>query len=561
MNKIKEENLTIKLHEFHYDEKEKLYVLPESLKSLYLGFNNSNRKDEERNLKFIQTVSKIKQNSEDLHRSGKELLSPYQLGIGRSNIIKCFNLPSESTILDLTSGSGAITRYLGENFQSVDCVESSYMRAKSIQEHTRTLNNVKIFYSNIKWIQFEPLYDIVILIGLSEYSSYIFPNKENPLIYLLEIAKSALKPNGVILLAIDNKIGLKYWNGYPENNTGTPFDSINGYPRREFPLTFSKREIKELLQESGFSEISFFYCYPDYEYATEIFSDLGDEKELYLHNWVTIPFWIFDKYRNLNFHEGLALKSLSVAGLMRELANSFLIIASNNSSLILESDWVVKKFSINRSKEYQCITTLRLTPYPQIDKARLFSSSDKPKRELIIGGSSLKLTHQISNSNWEEGDLLLYDLYKLIFQDNFTERVKKLLEEYYKRVIKRYLTGEKDIEGFPLLKGDSMDLIFRNIIRDKTGNLIPIDLEWVVDGCIPADYVVYRCIFHDINTIIGFHFPNRIQNLDQFCIDMVKTIFPNYESYRHLRNVQTEELFQKSILPVEPNEFERIQMG
>jgi len=532
MNKIKEENLTIKLNEFHYDEKEKLYVLPE-------------------HLKYKQNIPRIGQNSEDPQRSGKEWLSPHQSGTYRANIIECFNLPSDSAVLDISSGCGAMTRYLGEKFNSVDCVEYNYLRAKSIQEHTKTLNNVKIFYSDIKWIQLEPLYDIVILIGISDYISNNFPNKENPLTILLEIAKSALKSNGLMVLAIDNKIGLKYWNGYPENNTGTPYDSINDYPRKKSPITFSKREIEELLRESGLSEVSFFYCYPDYEIATEIFSDLGDEKELYLHNWITIPFWIFDKYRNLNFHEGLALKTLSNAGLMRELANSFLIIASNGSSLICESDWVVKKFSRNRSKEFQCTTTLNLTPIPQIDKVRLLNSFDKTKREMINGSSSLKFTHQISKSNWKEGDLLLYDLYKAIFQDNFSESVKKLLKEYYELVMKKFFTGEKDREGFPLLKGISMDLIFRNIIRDKTGTLTPIDLEWVVDGCIPADYVIYRCIFHDICTVVRLHFPNKIQNLNQFCIEMVKTIFPNYGRHRHSRNIQTEKLFQKSILPDE----------
>lgn len=517
MKKFDKDELRIRLREFHYDEEANLYLLPEASK-------------------LAPDIPNIGHSSEEFERSEDARSFPPHLAANRSNIIECFNFPSNSTILEFSSGSGTITRYLGRNFKSVDCIECNYLRARSIREYTKSLRNIKIYHNNIERIYFEPIYDIVLLIGILENTPRYLPNSPNPLLSLLQTAKSALKRNGLMLLAIDNKFGIKHWDDLPENHAGTPSDNTNREPKREIPMAFSKPEIKELLRKSGFSHYSFFYCYPNYKFATGIFGESGNEEKLYLHNWIDFP---------LSF----AFKASSKRVSMREHANSFLIIATRKAPFILESDWVAKKFSKNRCMEYQCITALQLTPRPQITKSRLYSTFCSKKKELIIGSSALELSHQISNSSWIAGDLLLYDLYEVLVQDNFIEGIKKILEEYFEHIMRKFSTGKMDEEGYPLLKGNSLDFIFRNIIREETGNLAPIDLEWVVDGCIPADYIVYRCIFHDINTTLRVQFPNRIPNLNDFCINLLAAIFPHYGSHRQFKNIQSELNFQKKILP------------
>ena len=89
----------------------------------------------------------------------------------------------------------------------------------------------------------------------------------------LRIISKHLKPDGKIILAIENRLGLKYFAGAPEDHTDLHFFGINGYPGNQSVRTFSKNELGELLENSGFPFLRFYYPYPDYKFPTEIFTD------------------------------------------------------------------------------------------------------------------------------------------------------------------------------------------------------------------------------------------------------------------------------------------------
>ena len=60
-------------------------------------------------------------------------------------------------------------------------------------------------------------YDYITLIGVFEYGeSYI--QSENPYVDFLKIISRHLKPDGKIILAIENRLGLKYWAGCTEDH-------------------------------------------------------------------------------------------------------------------------------------------------------------------------------------------------------------------------------------------------------------------------------------------------------------------------------------------------------
>ena len=66
-----------------------------------------------------------------------------------------------------------------------------------------------------------------------------------------------LKPEGRLLIAIENRLGLKYFAGAPEDHTDLHFFGINGYPGNQSQRTFSKNELGELLENSGFPFLRF----------------------------------------------------------------------------------------------------------------------------------------------------------------------------------------------------------------------------------------------------------------------------------------------------------------
>ena len=74
-------------------------------------------------------------------------------------------------------------------------------------------------------------------------------------------------------MAIENKIGIKYLCGAKEDHTERMFESIHNYPHTNGVKTFSKRELSDLLNVSGFNDLEWYYSLPDYKLPQQIFSD------------------------------------------------------------------------------------------------------------------------------------------------------------------------------------------------------------------------------------------------------------------------------------------------
>jgi hypothetical protein len=531
------------LSEFQYDRASGIYVFPG--KELHTIDYSDGIKTENFILKTIKNSKNISDDSSELMLQVKDWPSFYHMGIGRSNILKALALPFNAKVLELGSGCGAVSRYLGENFKFVDSVEGSSLRAKITRERCRDLKNVKIFCSNFRHIKFDIDYDVITLIGVSEYAPVYFADKQNAkesFLTLLKIAKNALKESGSLIIAIENKIGIKYWSGCPEDHTGKIFDGIHGYPFDRGPITFSKKEIEALLEEGGFSYNSFYYCFPDYKFASTIISDVGDEKKFYLHNWIELPFTSYDATRIYTFHEGLALKTLTESKLLREFANSFLIVARKNDSLASRKPyWIAKKFSMRRHKEFRCVTELKIKPEISIKKRRLEGTD----REYSIFNDTIKIKHKVNDSVWCEGDLVVFEIFRAMYKTNFKNKILELLQTYYQELIRQYHTGVYDEKGYPVLKGTLIDFTFRNIVR-KEEEFLCLDNEWWIEN-ISADYMMYRCIKIDIIELQKPWVMKKIGNADKFIIELIKHFFPKYGTARHNRNKKLEEVIQNLV--------------
>ncbi len=529
------------LSEFQYEKESGIYLSEKSHTICY----SDGASVENYILQSIKKAKDITDDSEELMKMAKDWPSYYHLGIGRSNILKTLNLLPNAKVLELGSGCGALTRYLGENFESVDGIEGSPQRAQIAHERCRDLKNVKIFCSDFNRVKFNNNYDIVTLIGVLEYSPKYCLNQldtTDACLMLLNLAKTALKKNGILLIAIENRIGIKYWSGCPEDHTGKIFSSIYGYPEGKGVITFSKKELNSLLEKAGFLNNSFYSCFPDYKFASTIFSDIEDEKDFYLHNWVEIPFRTYSVPRSYTFHEGLAIKTLSKSGLLREFANSFLVIASKSeNNIVNKPDWIAKRFSTQRRKEFQCITTLKINPKIYIEKKKIIND-----KNYIIKKNNYKIKQKAINSPWYDGDLLIFDIYKMSICKDYKKKLLKIFNLYYQELFKRYYIGSNDKEGYPLLKGESIDFIFRNIIK-ANNKILPIDNEWFIENSIPADYVMYRTVITDI---VGSQFPwidKKIKNVDKFTVELIKSIFPNYGNRRNNKNKLIEKSFQDGV--------------
>lgn len=68
-------------------------------------------------------------------------------------------------------------------------------------------------------------YDYITLIGVFEYSQgYI--GTEQPYVEMLRRISRHLAPGGKVVIAIENRLGLKYWAGCTEDHVGKYFEGL-----------------------------------------------------------------------------------------------------------------------------------------------------------------------------------------------------------------------------------------------------------------------------------------------------------------------------------------------
>src|SRR3546814_17264695 len=82
-----------------------------------------------------------------------------------------------------------------------------------------------------------------------------------------------LTEDDILIIAIENQFGLKYFNGDREDHLGTLFDGIEGYSRHPGKArTFGRVEL-DLLVKEKFEHTRFLYPYPDYKIPDCVLSD------------------------------------------------------------------------------------------------------------------------------------------------------------------------------------------------------------------------------------------------------------------------------------------------
>ena len=121
----------------------------------------------------------------------------------RWNILNWYPFKKDADVLEVGAGMGALTGLLCEKAKSVVSVEMSEARASVIKARYSERKNLKIVTEDIlKW-ESPQKFDYVVFIGVLEYAD-VFLESSNPYNDFIEKAKSFLKPDGVLLFAIED---------------------------------------------------------------------------------------------------------------------------------------------------------------------------------------------------------------------------------------------------------------------------------------------------------------------------------------------------------------------
>ena len=247
----------------------------------------------------------------------------YHLSKIRHNLLEWYDFDKDASLLEIGSGCGALSGLFCEKVNRVVGIELSKKRSLINAGRNKKYNNLEIYVGNFEDIDIKEKFDYVTLIGVLEYSpAYI--NSASPFEDMLIKAGNYLKDDGKLIIAIENKFGLKYFNGVAEDHTGNLFDGIDGYKSTDSVRTLTKNDIEKLLVRSGYNNNYFYYPLPDYKMPNVVYSEEYLPSSGDLRNMSDV----YDRERYSLFDAVSVYDQLCDDNKFEYFSNSFLIFAS-----------------------------------------------------------------------------------------------------------------------------------------------------------------------------------------------------------------------------------------
>lgn len=468
----------------------------------------------------------------------------YHLSHIRENVVSWLPIKPTEKVLEVGAGCGAITGVLCRLAESVTSVELSKKRSLINAYRNKEYDNLTIMVGNFEDVEkgLNEKYDYITLIGVLEYAaSYI--NADKPYQQFLEILKKHLAPGGKIIIAIENRLGMKYFAGCKEDHLGEYFGGIMGYAQESGVKTFSKGKITQLLNETGFTNQKFYYPYPDYKLAHTIYSDdklpgVGD-LNTNLRN--------FDADRLVLFDETRAFDSMIEEGMFPEYSNSFFVIASPFEKMFTDDVQlpIYAKYGNERLDKFRVCTVITRDSQDEkrVYKIALSTHANEHVKKMDFNYSRLisqfdstglvpakcdyfkgrQNTVEIAGVASKAKDSVVYEFVQGITLEDYLNdlevledypRMEKILLKFceklystsdvveFKRSIQfDEMFGKREFKkNYSATNPCNVDMIFSNIVLDggrkEAGDWSVLDYEWVLDFAVPIQFVIFRALFY-----------------------------------------------------------------
>ena len=241
----------------------------------------------------------------------------------------------------------------GENGGEICALEGTLRRAEITAARTRDLPNVTVVAESFREFESPKKFDVVTLVGVLEYAGLFFEDAECPARAMLKHARKFLKPDGKLILAIENQFGLKYFAGYPEDHVRQLMFGVEGRYLDSGIQTYGRKALEALLNSSGFGSHRFTYPFPDYKFPqTFIFEDAFNTPSMDYATLAAQSSTVDPQLpQSLNFAMELAWRPLAANALMQDLSNSFVVIASETDCSDLSLPLAIH-YTTDRQLEY-----------------------------------------------------------------------------------------------------------------------------------------------------------------------------------------------------------------
>ena len=342
----------------------------------------------------------------------------------------------------------------------------------------------------------EEQYDYVVLLGTLEYAHKLFSG-DNPKEQLMEYVKKHLKEDGKVLLAVNNKIGIKTDCERQQENKDNK--------------KLGRKELEDLLNMCDFKYYKFYYPLSDYETTNVIFTDeflpnqesivrniaLHEEEDFVFQSENETWFYLLEQDKNL----------------FKLFANSYFVECSKKEFPDNQIEFV--SFSNMRKPEYSIKTVI------QGDRVYKTAGNVKAKEHIENVKNNIDTIKQLGFQTLDsyEEDVIIsqYQKDKESVDNIIVNKIQEGKKEEAIQLITRFFQEIKDklvasrtqenvfdkyviayepeqIKNLTFTKYGLWDLIFQNAFYIDE-QFFFYDQEWMEEG-IPIEYIFYRSIFY-----------------------------------------------------------------
>ena len=187
----------------------------------------------------------------------------------RENLFEWVEFEPDARILQIGSDYGSFTGILAERVKEVVVLDprDENLEVNRIR-HGERENVIYVrgdLRDQVQWKVYKPKLDAdakEIMCQPFDYivlGGFLMECKKEEAIGLLREAADYLKPGGVMLAAVENETGVRYWMGAPKQE--------NSYLEPEF------RSLFEELKKTWGGSFTMYYPVPDYRYPVAVYSD------------------------------------------------------------------------------------------------------------------------------------------------------------------------------------------------------------------------------------------------------------------------------------------------
>lgn len=485
--------------------------------------------DENMKEKLLRAVSD-KESMEKCLMEENEWQVLYHLSDIRKNLLEWYEFNPQASLLEVGAECGALTGLFCRKTARVVALEVSEEDAAVNRARNGSYPNLTIRTGAFDSMEIEEKFDYVTLIGVLATAGNN-SNSKDPYMDLLKKAKACLKPGGRLILAIENKYGLKYFAGAAEDHTGRCFDGLENYVAAGNVRTFSHKMLDRMLTEAGFVRNQFYYPTPDDKLPSEIYSD----RCLPSFGSIRYPSIAYDRNRYELIDERLAFDSICQDDMFGEFANAFLVISDSEPPVSAEQTVIYAKYNRQRAPEYQLATkivagkdgsrwvekeALRQEAEQHIkllaENRKKLTASHKPGMPIpveirysadqkavfpFVEGTSLAKEVNVHLGRREEFLSALHRAADSIYAA-YLHSPEDMVDFQFTKEFETVFGIHADEQTTQILKGakslrvSNIDSILSNFIRLPDGRVICLDYEWVFTFPIPVEYLLYRTIYY-----------------------------------------------------------------